>query len=58
MVIATPDHWHAPIATAALEAGKHAYEENTGARGLVSAVERALLIFEKKLPSTDIKRKS
>jgi len=35
---------------------KHAYEENTGARGLVSAVERALLIFEKKLPSTDIKR--
>ena len=30
--------------------------ENTGARGLVSAVERALLLFEKKLPSTDVKR--
>jgi hypothetical protein len=30
--------------------------ENTGARGLVSAVERALLLFEKKLPSTDIKQ--
>ena len=30
--------------------------ENTGARGLVSAVERAVLLFEKKLPSTDIKR--
>jgi endopeptidase Clp ATP-binding regulatory subunit ClpX len=30
-----------------------AFEENTGARGLVSAVERALLPFEKKLPSTD-----
>ncbi len=29
--------------------------ENTGARGLVSAVERALLLFEKKLPSTDVK---
>ncbi len=32
-----------------------AYEENTGARGLVSAVEKALLLFETKLPSTDIK---
>jgi hypothetical protein len=35
---------------------KHAFEENTGARGLVSAVERALLPFEKFLPSTDIHR--
>ena len=34
---------------------KNAAQENTGARGLVSAVERALLIFEKHLPSTDIK---
>jgi endopeptidase Clp ATP-binding regulatory subunit ClpX len=33
---------------------KHAYAENTGARGLVSAVERALLVFEKHLPSTDL----
>jgi ATP-dependent Clp protease ATP-binding subunit ClpX len=32
-----------------------AFEENTGARGLVSAVEDALLPFEKKLPSTDIR---
>ena len=31
-----------------------AYEEKTGARGLVSAVEKVLLKFEKKLPSTDI----
>ena len=30
-----------------------AARENTGARGLVSAVERALLPFEKRLPSTD-----
>ncbi|MBU0985751.1 MAG: AAA family ATPase [Proteobacteria bacterium] len=35
---------------------KNAYSENTGARGLVSAVEQALLVFEKKLPSTHIKR--
>ena len=35
---------------------KHAFEENTGARGLVSAVEKALLLFETKLPSTDIKK--
>jgi endopeptidase Clp ATP-binding regulatory subunit ClpX len=33
---------------------KHAFAENTGARGLVSAVEKALLDFEKKLPSTEI----
>ncbi len=35
---------------------KNAYSENTGARGLVSAVEKALLLFEKKLPSEDIKK--
>ena len=33
-----------------------AFQEGTGARGLVSAVEKVLLKFEKKLPSTDIKR--
>ncbi|MCX8117341.1 MAG: AAA family ATPase [Desulfobacterota bacterium] len=33
-----------------------AYEEKTGARGLVSAVEKVLLKFEKKLPSTDIRQ--
>ena len=35
---------------------KNAFIENTGARGLVSAVEGALLVFEKKLPSTHIKK--
>jgi endopeptidase Clp ATP-binding regulatory subunit ClpX len=35
---------------------KRAFEENTGARGLVSAIEKALLLFEKKLPSTNIKK--
>jgi endopeptidase Clp ATP-binding regulatory subunit ClpX len=33
-----------------------AYEEKTGARGLVSAVERILIKFEKRLPSTDIEK--
>ena len=33
-----------------------AFDENTGARGLVSAAEQSILDFEKKLPSTDIKR--
>lgn len=33
-----------------------AFEEHTGARGLVSAVEQALLKFEKRLPSTRTKR--
>lgn len=32
-----------------------AFQENTGARGLVSAIEGSLLVFENKLPSTDIK---
>jgi endopeptidase Clp ATP-binding regulatory subunit ClpX len=32
-----------------------AYKEHTGARGLVSAVEQALLVFEKHLPSTRAK---
>ena len=27
VVIATPDHWHAPLATAALQAGKHVFCE-------------------------------
>ncbi len=35
---------------------KNAFLENTGARGLVSAVEGALLVFEKKLPSSHIKK--
>lgn len=35
---------------------KKAHDENTGARGLVSAVEGALLLFEKRLPSTDVKK--
>lgn len=34
---------------------KQAWQENTGARGLVSAVERALLPFERTLPSTNVK---
>ncbi|MBI5584098.1 MAG: AAA family ATPase [Deltaproteobacteria bacterium] len=33
-----------------------AFEEKTGARGLVSAVEKVLLKFEKRFPSTEIKR--
>ena len=35
---------------------KRAFDENTGARGLVSVLEMALLLFEKKLPSTNIKK--
>ncbi|KPJ62061.1 MAG: ATPase [Deltaproteobacteria bacterium DG_8] len=35
---------------------ERAYAQNTGARGLVSVVEKVLMKFEKKLPSTYIKR--
>lgn len=38
------------------ELARAAYQEKTGARGLVSAFEKALLKFEKKLPSTQIKK--
>jgi len=38
------------------ELAEIASQEKTGARGLVSAVERSLMIFEKRLPSTGIKK--
>lgn len=38
------------------ELARAAYLEKTGARGLVSVFEKALLKFEKKLPSTNIKK--
>lgn len=34
----------------------NAYEEHTGARGLLTVFERLLIAFEKKLPSTEINR--
>ncbi|WP_027363105.1 AAA family ATPase [Desulfospira joergensenii] len=37
------------------ELAKRAFQENTGARGLVSVVEDALIEFEEKLPSTHIR---
>jgi ATP-dependent Clp protease ATP-binding subunit ClpX len=43
-------------ADALKELARRAYDENTGARGLVNAVESALLPFEKSLPSTAITR--
>jgi endopeptidase Clp ATP-binding regulatory subunit ClpX len=38
------------------ELAVRAYEEKIGARGLVSAVEKVLIKFEKRLPSTDIRK--
>ena len=38
------------------EIAEMAAQEKTGARGLVSAIEKVLIPFEKKLPSTDIKK--
>jgi len=35
---------------------QYAFQEKTGARGLVSSIEKALVKFEKKLPSTSINR--
>jgi len=41
---------------ALMKIAEMAAQEKTGARGLVSAIERVLIPFEKKLPSTDIKK--
>ena len=38
------------------ELASRAYKENTGARGLVSVVEEALLCFEEKLPSQSVRQ--
>ncbi|MCP4369302.1 MAG: AAA domain-containing protein [Deltaproteobacteria bacterium] len=35
---------------------KNAFSDNTGARGLVSAIESKMLLFEKKMPSKDTKK--
>ncbi|MCF8025763.1 MAG: AAA family ATPase [Desulfobacteraceae bacterium] len=35
---------------------QRAYEENTGARGLVSVIEQALIPFETRLPTMNVKR--
>jgi endopeptidase Clp ATP-binding regulatory subunit ClpX len=37
------------------EMARMAYQEHTGARGLISAIEKVLLKFERKLPSTNIR---
>jgi predicted dehydrogenase len=37
VLIATPDHWHAPIATAAIQAGKHVYCEKPLTHAIMEA---------------------
>src|SRR6516162_8292417 len=45
ITIATPDHWHAPMAIAALEAGKHVYVEKPCSH---NPAEGALLVEAQK----------
>ena len=52
VVIATADHWHAPIAVAALEAGKHVYLEKPMTHNIAEtyalqdAVKRTGMVFQ------------
>jgi predicted dehydrogenase len=52
IILATPHHWHAPIAVRALEAGKHLYVEKPAShvfregRLIVEAAHRANRIFQ------------
>ena len=43
MIIATPDHWHVPIAMAAIQVGKAVFvEKPLSPRDLVQKVEKLL----------------
>ncbi len=52
VIIATPDHWHQPIAIAAMQAGKHVYCEKpvihriNEARALIDAQKRSGVCFQ------------
>ncbi|MGQ7869169.1 Gfo/Idh/MocA family protein [Sunxiuqinia sp. sy24] len=49
VVIATPDHWHVPIALAAAQAGKHIYLEKPLALSIQDGQKLRKLVQEKKV---------
>src|SRR5262245_15149061 len=49
VIVATPDHWHAPIVVAAARAGKHVYVEKCFTHAITETLEAVRAVKEAKI---------